>query len=79
MARRSPTINHLFFIYASIVFCRATSNEWLEVQKVLEVYEKAVGQEINKHKSSVVFSTNTSKATRNSILKISGVLDCHNS
>lgn len=51
VARDSHTINHLFFIDDSIVFCKAKANEWQELAKVLTIYEKATIQGISKHKS----------------------------
>lgn len=79
VSRSSPTINHLFFVDDNIIFCRATSNEWLDIQKVLKTYEKTVGQGINRQKSRVLFSSNTSVAAKTSILSISGVSACYNS
>lgn len=37
MARGNATISHLFFAYDSIVFCNATTNECMEVQKLLYI------------------------------------------
>lgn len=53
MARNNPTVNHLFFVDNSIIFCRAKIKEWLEIQKVLDIYEAVAGQGINKPKSEV--------------------------
>lgn len=47
VARNSLTINDLFFIDDSIVFCRVTINDWQKVQKVLKIYETAASQGFN--------------------------------
>lgn len=78
VARNNPTLTHIFFADDSIVYCNATTTEWLEVEKVLKTYEYAADQGINKHKSGVFFSSNTSAAARTSILQLSGVMICHN-
>lgn len=55
MARGSPTINHLFFANDSIVFCRVNTVEWREIQSLLDTYEAAFGQGINKLESEIFF------------------------
>lgn len=43
VARSCLTLDHLFFAYDSIVFCRATIEEWQEIQSILITYKKALG------------------------------------
>lgn len=45
---------------------------------MLETYEKAVGQGINKHKSWIFLSSNTSIVVRGQILALEGVSLCNN-
>lgn len=61
--RSSPTFNHIFFANYSIIFCRAAIGDWNEVQKILDIYEAAFGQEINKHKTWNFFSSNINPPT----------------
>lgn len=77
VARGSPTINYLFFLaYNSIVFYRANTTEWREIQNLLDMYEAVSGQEINKHKTEIYFSSNTCRAMRNQILDLAMVSLC---
>lgn len=55
VARNSPTLTHIFFANDSIIFCGATTNEWLQVQKVLRVYKAAIGQGIKQAQIRAIF------------------------
>ncbi|XP_042964588.1 uncharacterized protein LOC122298800 [Carya illinoinensis] len=69
----SIRVNHLFFADDSLLFCKANSLEWSRMLYILEVYEKASRQVINKDKTSIFFSSNTLTEIQNNILNISGV------
>jgi hypothetical protein len=43
IARGGPKINHLFFVDDSVLFCKASVQEWEKIQLVLELYERASG------------------------------------
>jgi hypothetical protein len=62
-----------FFANDSLLFCRATSRDWERLAQILECYEKASGQQLNKEKTSIFFSHNTSQEARDCILRLSGV------
>lgn len=47
---------------------RATASDAQELKRILEVYERASGQVINRDKSSIMFSPNTSHQVRNSMV-----------
>src|SRR4051812_12551253 len=61
VARRSPTISHLFFADDSLLFARASEEEAGRIKQILGDYEKASGQSINVDKSEVSFSSNVSE------------------
>ena len=50
-ARHAPRVSHLFFADDSVIFCRATKEECMQVAKVLEVYEEESGQKLNREKT----------------------------
>jgi hypothetical protein len=66
-------LNHLFFVDNSMLFCRASLDEWVRIKSILEIYEKAFGQKINREKTSIFFSKYMKTAIRDQILSIVGV------
>ena len=60
MCREAPRINHLFFADDSLILMRAYNGDAQELKRILQVYETASGQVINRDKSVVLFSPNTS-------------------
>lgn len=58
--RAAPKISHLFFANDSIIFYRATIEDHFNLEKILETYEQALGQQLNKDRTSLFFSRNTS-------------------
>lgn len=78
VARGSPTINHLFFTDDNIVFFIVNTIEWRVIQKLLDIYETAAGQGINKHKSKIFFSSNTRRVVREQIIDLARVPMCSN-
>jgi hypothetical protein len=70
---KGPRINHLFFADDSLIFCRAHQDEWESLSRLLEGYEKASGQRLNKSKTSIFFNRNTSQEMRKKILQLSNI------
>lgn len=66
-------ISHLFFADDCLLYCQATDSEWRKTMKIVKHYEEASGQRMNKDKSSLFFSKNTSTLTRNSIARMAGI------
>ena len=58
VCRQAPLVFHLLF--ACIVFGKASKEEGFRLLKILEVYENELGQKLNREKTSLFFSKNTS-------------------
>jgi hypothetical protein len=61
ITRGGTRINHLFFVDNSLLFSKANAFEWDRIQKLLEFYEKALGEKLNWKKTSIFFSGAPSK------------------
>ena len=59
VCRRGPIISHLFFSNDNLIFCKASFEECDALQRVLRVCECASGQQLNRTKTSLFFSSNT--------------------
>lgn len=60
VARGAPPISHMFFSDDCYIFCKASVDNSNRVLEMLQIFEKASGQQINAEKSTVFFSRNTS-------------------
>jgi hypothetical protein len=67
VCRGAPRVNHLFFADDSLILMRASNTDAKELKRILELYEMASGQMINKDKSSILFSPNTGTNIRGQI------------
>ena len=67
VCRGAPRISHLLFANDCIIFGKANVGEGNRVFKVLADYEKESGQKLNKEKTYLFFSRNTSKEIRKEI------------
>ena len=65
--RRGPRISHLFLADDSIMFYKASTEECNALQRILCVYENSSGQQLNRSKTSLFFSPNTSETTKHEI------------
>jgi hypothetical protein len=71
-SKKGPTLSHFFFADDSLIFCKANSVEWRRLTKILDKYEAASGQKLNKEKTSIFSSRNTSPEKRMEITQLSG-------
>lgn len=69
-------MNHLLFADNCIIFGRANLVEWEKIQVFLSRYEKASGQLMNKHKTTICFSSNTSISIRRHITQATDLKEC---
>lgn len=67
IARRAPTISHLFFADDSFLFFRVDMLDCHSVKSALDAYEAASRQQINFNKSFLNFSLNTDPVLRSNI------------
>ena len=67
VCKQSPHVTHLFFADNSLLFCNATIANCEKVQRLLLVYEKATGQQVNRQNCSLFFSPNTSEEIQHDI------------
>lgn len=67
LCQAGPQISHLFFADGSLIFCRAAISECQQIQSILQLYEQASGQNINRGKTNLIFSSNTLAWTQEEI------------
>ena len=67
ICRGGPRLSHFFFTNDSLIFCKVTLKECDELQRLLAMYEKAFGQQLNHAKTSLFFSSNTSRDVQEEI------------
>lgn len=63
ICRNGPKLTYLFFANDFLLFCRASLAKCEKIQEFLAFYEEALGQIINKDKTTLFFSKNTDAKT----------------
>ena len=74
LCRDGPKVTHLFFAGDSMLFCKASQQECTTILEILQLYEAASGQQINRDKTQLFFNSNTDQAMRDQIKTSIGVL-----
>ena len=60
MPKRASNITLVFFfVDNSLIFCRAMKEDCTSLENTLETYEHMSGQQLNRDKTSLFFSSNT--------------------
>ena len=73
IARGAPSVSHIFFADDCLLWFWALREESHQIKTSIELYEKASGQQINFHKSSISFSANTTNSNQLEACNIWGV------
>ncbi|XP_065624064.1 uncharacterized protein LOC136065183 [Quercus suber] len=77
LCKRGPKLTHLLYVDDSLLFCRATPDEFRSVMALLSQYEEASSQKVNRSKTSIFFSKSTSEDLKVTIKGILGVQEVH--
>ena len=73
LCRNGPKISQPFFADDSLLFCKAQLGDVKTIQEILDKYEKASGQQINKQKTTLFFSKSDSLDAKNQIKAFLGL------
>lgn len=73
VAKGAPIISHMLFTDDSYICCKASEEGARNFMELLQLFERASGQQVNLNKSSTFFSKNTGGQDRNRVCSILGV------
>ena len=73
ICKKGPRLTHLFFADDSLIFCKALLVECQKIQDLLECYERASGQKLNRNKTGLFFSKSTPSNILDQIKSLLGV------
>ena len=73
VARSCPPINHLLFADDTMFFCRSDRASCEALVSILQRYELASGQCINRNKSAITFSSKTMLSTKQNVKSALGI------
>uniref|UniRef100_A0A803QHF5 Reverse transcriptase domain-containing protein n=1 Tax=Cannabis sativa TaxID=3483 RepID=A0A803QHF5_CANSA len=62
ISRSAPSISHLLFADDSLLFTKVSPSTCTKIKDILSLYHQATGQSVNFHKSSILFSPNTTSS-----------------
>ena len=73
ICRNGPRVSHLFFANYSVLFCCVIEAECQRILDVLAIYERGLGQKINREKTNIFFNSNTQAQVKFWIQALLGV------
>ena len=73
MCRNGPRISHLFFANDTLLFCRASRGDLEAILQLLQLYEQASGQKLNREKTTMFFSKGFTEERRMELEEFLGV------
>ena len=68
ICRGAPVISHLLFADDCIIFTQATKQAAERIQEILNIYNKGSGQLVNKSKSAIFFSSNSTDQMKEEVM-----------
>lgn len=78
LSRRRSELMHLLFADDMILFSQATSDQVQVIQNCLEAFGIASGQQVNLHKSQIMFSSNVYSDLAGELSKRAGIARTEN-
>ena len=75
--RNGPQVSHLLFANDSVLFCGATEIKCEKIMDILAIYERGSGKKLNREKTNIFFSSNTSYPLQARIQHLLGVPAIH--
>ncbi len=72
LCRNGPHLTHLFFADDCLLFCKANLNECATLLQILDQYEYASGQQLNRTKTTLFFSKCVASSTQEELSRILG-------
>lgn len=72
-SEEGPMIHHMLFADDSLLICRANENQAAEIMRILQIYERATGQQVNLNKSAITFGSKVDDQTKAKIREITGI------
>lgn len=73
ICRNGLPVSRLFFADDSVIFCHAKESECQVILDILSIYERGLGQKINRDKTNIFFSSNTQHDIKVRIQHLLGV------
>ena len=75
LSSRSPKLTHFLFADDNLLFGKSSLVECQLVLDILGVYERCLGQQINRSKTTIIFSRSTLEDRRTEIKEALGVME----
>ncbi len=73
LCRNGPRLTHLFFADDCLLFCKANLTECDNLLQILDRYEYASRQQLNRTKTTLFFSKCVAQTTQDELIRILGV------